>query len=93
MKFLDGVQSVGGFVGRWFAVLVIAAAVLGMIIPGQAAPLAVHIPVLLQVIMFGMGLTLRGVDCGACRGPFRPLTEEGKARVKAVLEQHLGEAL
>ncbi len=62
MKFLDGVQSVGGFVGRWFAVLVIAAAVLGMIIPGQAAPLAVHIPVLLQVIMFGMGLTLRGVD-------------------------------
>ena len=38
-------------------------------------------------------LTLRGVDCGACRGPFRPLTEEGKARVKAVLEQYLGEEL
>jgi N-acetylneuraminate lyase len=38
-------------------------------------------------------LTLRGVDCGACRGPFRPLTEEGKARVRAVLEAHLGEEL
>ena len=38
-------------------------------------------------------LTLRGVDCGNCRGPFKPLTDEGKARVKAVLEKHLGEAL
>ena len=38
-------------------------------------------------------LTLRGVNCGNCRGPFKPLTDEGKARVKAVLEKHLGEAL
>ena len=38
-------------------------------------------------------LTLRGVDCGNCRGPFKPLTDDGKARVKAVLEKHLGEAL
>ena len=38
-------------------------------------------------------LTLRGIDCGNCRGPFKPLTDEGKARVKAVLEKHLGEAL
>lgn len=38
-------------------------------------------------------LTLRGVDCGACRGPFRPLTDDGKARVRAVLETHLGEPL
>ena len=38
-------------------------------------------------------LTLRGVDCGNCRGPFKPLTDEGKARVKAVLERYLGEAL
>jgi N-acetylneuraminate lyase len=38
-------------------------------------------------------LTLRGVDCGACRGPFKPLSEDGKARVKAVLERNLGEAL
>ena len=38
-------------------------------------------------------LTLRGVDCGNCRGPFKPLTDEGKARVKAILEKHLGEAL
>lgn len=38
-------------------------------------------------------LTLRGVDCGNCRGPFKPLTDEGKARVKAILEKNLGEAL
>ena len=38
-------------------------------------------------------LTLRGIDCGNCRGPFKPLTDEGKARVKAILEKHLGEAL
>lgn len=38
-------------------------------------------------------LTLRGVDCGACRGPFRPLTEDGKARVRSVLQTHLGEDL
>ena len=37
-------------------------------------------------------LTLRGVDCGHCRGPFKPLTDEGKTRVKAVLEKNLGEA-
>lgn len=37
--------------------------------------------------------TLRGVDCGSCRGPFKPLTDSDKTRVKAVLEKNLGEAL
>ena len=38
-------------------------------------------------------LTLRGVDCGSCRGPFKPLTDAGKVRVRAILERNLGEAL
>ena len=38
-------------------------------------------------------LTLRGVDCGSCRRPFKPLTDAGKKQVKAVLEKHLGEPL
>ena len=37
-------------------------------------------------------LSLRGIDCGSCRGPFKPLTEKDQRRVRAVLEQHLGEA-
>lgn len=38
-------------------------------------------------------LSLRGVDCGTCRGPFKPLTEAGQAKVRAVLEKCLGEVL
>lgn len=38
-------------------------------------------------------MKLRGIDCGECRRPFKPLSETDKARVKAVLEKNLGEAL
>ena len=38
-------------------------------------------------------MTLRGIDCGACRRPFKPLSDEGRARVRAVLETKLGEPL
>ncbi len=38
-------------------------------------------------------MTLRGVDCGSCRGPFKPLTDSDKERVKAVLKKNLGEPL
>ncbi|WP_263770495.1 N-acetylneuraminate lyase [Propionivibrio soli] len=38
-------------------------------------------------------MTLRGVDCGACRGPFKPLQDNDKKRVRAILEKNLGEAL
>jgi len=38
-------------------------------------------------------MTLRGVECGSCRSPFKPLTEADKKRVKAVLEKNLGEPL
>jgi N-acetylneuraminate lyase len=38
-------------------------------------------------------MTLRGVDCGSCRGPFKPLTNTERQRVKMVLEKNLGEPL
>jgi len=38
-------------------------------------------------------MTLRGVDCGECRRPFRPLSDMDKMRVRAVLDKNLGEAL
>lgn len=38
-------------------------------------------------------LTLRGVECGSCRGPFKPLDDAGKGKVKAILEKNLGEDL
>ncbi|TCP56469.1 BASS family bile acid:Na+ symporter [Tamaricihabitans halophyticus] len=50
------------FVGRWFAVLVVLGGVVGLVIPDQAAVVSDYVPLLLGVIMFGMGLTLRPAD-------------------------------
>jgi len=38
-------------------------------------------------------MTLRGIDCGECRRPFKPLSDMDKMRVRAVLDKNLGEAL
>jgi len=38
-------------------------------------------------------MALRGIDCGSCRAPFKPLTTIDKQKVKAVLEKNLGEHL
>jgi len=35
------------------------------------------------------GWTLRGVDCGFCRSPFRPLDEQAKAAMKRIMEMPL----
>ncbi|MDS1268994.1 bile acid:sodium symporter family protein [Lipingzhangella sp. LS1_29] len=50
------------WVGRWFALFVVAGAAIGLVTGDEAARLAPHIPLLLGIIMFGMGLTLRPVD-------------------------------
>lgn len=47
------------FAGRWFALLALLAGLLGLVIPDQAAALSDYVPLLLGIIMFGMGLTLR----------------------------------
>lgn len=55
-------RKIAELVGRWFAVLVLLAGVAGLLAPAQLAPLAGHVPLFLGIIMFGMGLTLRGGD-------------------------------
>lgn len=55
-------RKIAELAGRWFAVLVLLAGVVGLLAPEQMAPLAAHIPVFLGIVMFGMGLTLRGSD-------------------------------
>ncbi|WP_048877055.1 bile acid:sodium symporter family protein [Saccharomonospora saliphila] len=54
--------AVAGFAGRWFAVLVVAGGLAGLVFDEQSAALAGSVPLLLGIIMFGMGLTLRGAD-------------------------------
>ena len=56
------VKHIADLVGRWFALLVLAGAVVGLVVPDHTAPLADHTTLFLAVIMFGMGLTLRPVD-------------------------------
>lgn len=48
--------------GRYFALWVVAGAVVGSVSPGLVAWVGPHIPFLLGVIMFGMGMTLSGTD-------------------------------
>ncbi|MFC4869115.1 MULTISPECIES: bile acid:sodium symporter family protein [Streptomonospora] len=50
------------FAGRWFGLLILASALLGLLVPDQAARLTPWISALLGIIMFGMGLTLRLAD-------------------------------
>lgn len=55
-------RGVADFTGRWFAVLVVLGGVAGLVFPEQTVQAAEYIPLLLGVIMFGMGLTLRVGD-------------------------------
>jgi len=55
-------RTIADLAGRWFALLVLLAGVVGLLAPAQLAPLAAHVPLFLGIIMFGMGLTLRGSD-------------------------------
>lgn len=55
-------RKVADFAGRWFAALVVLGGIVGLVIPDQTAALGDYIPLMLGIIMFGMGLTLRGAD-------------------------------
>ncbi|WP_330093912.1 hypothetical protein [Nocardiopsis codii] len=48
------IKKVADFAGQWFALLVLVAGVVGLLAPGQAAPLAPYTPIMLGVIMFGV---------------------------------------
>ncbi|GAA1729651.1 bile acid:sodium symporter family protein [Isoptericola hypogeus] len=55
-------RTVAELAGRWFAVLVVLGGVAGLLAPTVLAPIADQTPLFLGIIMFGMGLTLRGAD-------------------------------
>lgn len=59
---MNAIQRVSAFVGRWFALIVLAAGAVALATPGTFDSWAVQIPLLLQIIMLGMGMTLRPVD-------------------------------
>ena len=57
-----GIAAVSGFVGRWFALIVVAAGGVALAAPEAFAGGTVAVPYLLMVIMLGMGMTLRLAD-------------------------------
>ncbi|MEI4769322.1 bile acid:sodium symporter family protein [Psychrobacillus sp. FJAT-51614] len=59
MKVLE---SISNFAGKYFAFLVIIVAVIAFLIPDTFLPFGKYITILLGIVMFGMGLTLKAVD-------------------------------
>lgn len=59
---MNVLNKISSLAGKYFAVLVIAAAVIAFIVPDQFLWLNSYVTILLGVVMFGMGLTLKAVD-------------------------------
>lgn len=59
MKVLE---SISNFAGKYFAIWVIVFAVIAFLVPEPFLPLGAYISILLGVVMFGMGLTMKPVD-------------------------------
>ena len=59
MKVLE---AVGTIAGKYFALWVIFAALIAFLFPTPFLGLSAYTPILLGVVMFGMGLTLKAVD-------------------------------
>ncbi|MDR7300841.1 bile acid:sodium symporter family protein [Haloactinomyces albus] len=74
--------SLADLAGRWFAALVLLGGLVGLLVSGPAAALEPAIPVILGVIMFGMGLTLR-------LGDFAIVVRRPQAVVVGVVAQFL----
>lgn len=59
---MDAIKQVSDVVGRWFAVIVLAAGALALATPDTFDGWTPAVPWLLSVIMLGMGMTLRPID-------------------------------
>ncbi|MCJ1907526.1 bile acid:sodium symporter family protein [Planococcus ruber] len=59
MKVLE---SISNFAGKYFAFWVILIALIAFLLPDPFLPLGAYITILLGIVMFGMGLTLKPVD-------------------------------
>ncbi|TDL30789.1 bile acid:sodium symporter family protein [Jeotgalibacillus sp. S-D1] len=59
---MNTLSKVSTIAGKYFAVWVIAAALLAFFVPGIFSAFGGYITILLGIVMFGMGLTLKPVD-------------------------------
>ncbi|MFK3939159.1 bile acid:sodium symporter family protein [Alkalihalobacillus sp. NPDC078783] len=59
---MQGVERVGQVISKYFALIVILVSVVAYAVPGGFTWIAPYITYLLGIIMFGMGLTMRGSD-------------------------------
>ena len=59
---MDSIAALSAFVGRWFALVVVAAGGIALATPDTFASGSALVPYLLMVIMLGMGMTLRLSD-------------------------------
>lgn len=59
---MNTVRQVSAFVGRWFALIVLIAGAVALITPSTFESWSAQVPLLLQIIMLGMGMTLRPSD-------------------------------
>lgn len=55
-------KSLNAFTGKYFAVLVMVAAVVAFIFPATFVVFGGYVTILLGIVMFGMGLTLKPID-------------------------------
>lgn len=62
MNKLKVLESISNFAGKYFAFLVVAVAVIAFLLPDTFLPFGKYITILLGIVMFGMGLTLKAVD-------------------------------
>ncbi|ARF16648.1 bile acid:sodium symporter family protein [Sporosarcina ureae] len=59
---MKALEAIGSIAGKYFAFWVIIVAVIAFMFPTPFLGLGAYITILLGVVMFGMGLTLRAVD-------------------------------
>ncbi|CAM4241593.1 sodium transporter [Bacillus manliponensis] len=55
-------QAISDIAGKYFAIWVVCIAVIAFMMPAPFLVFSGHITILLGIVMFGMGLTLKGVD-------------------------------
>lgn len=59
---MNAIEAVGKWVGRWFTLLVVIWAAFNYVVPTTSAWVVPNTSYLLGIILFGMGLTLKGAD-------------------------------
>jgi len=62
VKVMKYVETISSFAGKYFVFFVIGASILAFLVPEPFLPINSYVPILLGIIMFGMGMTIKPVD-------------------------------